>query len=167
MSSWFLNEAVGGHAKATCHVTVGLASWTLGQYEQANEEYSEAYRLAGEVGDDRVRCIAALIWGLGLLQFDIDLAAANGRSHRSGLVIGFTWGEGFARAIDGILQSVVGDLELAGTRYAEALTLQQPLGDHEGAGVSLGGLAALEAGRDEIALALDLYVVTLGLRHDR
>ena len=162
VSSRFLNEATAGNAKATCHVTAGLASWTLGQYEQANEEYSEAYRLAGEVGDERVRCIAAFMWGLGLLQFDIDLARERtAEAIELGRAIGFTWGEGFAGAIDGILQSVAGDLELARTRYAEALTIQQQLGDHEGAGVSLGGLAALAAGRDEIALALDLYAQSL------
>jgi predicted ATPase/DNA-binding CsgD family transcriptional regulator len=162
VSSRFLNNAVGGDAEASCRVTAGLASWTLGQYEQANAEYSEAYRLAGEVGDDRVRCIAACMWALGLLQFDIDLARQRAaEAIEVGRLIGFTWGGGFALAIDGILQSVAGDVELAGTRYAEALVLQRELGDHEGAGLSLGGLAALAAGRDEITLALDLYAQSL------
>jgi predicted ATPase/DNA-binding CsgD family transcriptional regulator len=162
VSSWFLDGATGSNAKATCHVTAGLASWTLGQYEQANEEYSEASRLAGEVGDERVRCIAAFMWGLGLLQFDIDLARQRtAEAIELGRAIGFPWGEGFAGAIDGILQTVAGDLELARTRYADALALQQRLGDHEGAGLSLGGLAALAAGRDETALALDLYAQSL------
>ncbi|MEP7379087.1 MAG: hypothetical protein ABI725_05930, partial [Chloroflexota bacterium] len=41
--------------------------------------------------------------------------------------------------------------------YTEALDIQRTLGDWEGAGVSLGGLAGLAANRGELANALDLY----------
>ena len=59
--------------------------------------------------------------------------------------------------IDGILLSVAGDLDTAGTRYSQALEIQQRIGDEEGAGLSLGGLAQLAAGRADLASALDLY----------
>ena len=56
--------------------------------------------------------------------------------------LGFTWAEGFASSFDGILHAVTGDLDTAQTRYSEALEIQQRIGDEEGAGLSLGGLAA-------------------------
>ena len=55
--------------------------------------------------------------------------------------LGFTWGEGFASSIDGILNTVAGDLETAQARYSQGLEIQQRIGDEEGAGLSLGGLA--------------------------
>ena len=71
--------------------------------------------------------------------------------------LGFTWGEGFASSIDGILNTVAGDLETAQTRYSQGLEIQQRIGDEEGAGLSLGGLAGLAAGRGDLAGALELY----------
>ena len=71
--------------------------------------------------------------------------------------LGFAWAEGLAATFDGILYAVIGDAETARARYQEALEIQERLGDEEGAGLSLGGLAALAAGRGDLAGALELY----------
>ena len=71
--------------------------------------------------------------------------------------LGFTWAEGFASTLDGILNAVAGDLDTAQTRYSQALEIQRRIGDEEGAGLSLGGLAGLASGRGDLAGALDLY----------
>jgi hypothetical protein len=42
-------------------------------------------------------------------------------------------------------------------RYSEGLEIRQRIGDEEGAGLSLGGLAQLAAMRGDLAGALDLY----------
>jgi tetratricopeptide (TPR) repeat protein len=52
---------------------------------------------------------------------------------------------------------VAGDADTAQTSFSQALELQQRLGDEEGAGLSLGGLAQLAAARSDLAGALDLY----------
>ena len=71
--------------------------------------------------------------------------------------LGFTWAEGFASSLDGILNVVAGDLDTAQTRYSQALGIQRRIGDEEGAGLSLGGLAGLATRRGDLAGALDLY----------
>jgi tetratricopeptide (TPR) repeat protein len=70
--------------------------------------------------------------------------------------------------MDRILQRVSGDFETAQTRFSQALEIQQRLGDHEVAGLSLGGLARLAAVRGDLADALDLYRQSLRrVRSDR
>ena len=68
---------------------------------------------------------------------------------------GFPWAEGLAATFDGILHTVTADPDTAHARHTQALEIQ--LGDREGAGVSLGGLAQLAVSRGDTAEALDLY----------
>jgi tetratricopeptide (TPR) repeat protein len=70
---------------------------------------------------------------------------------------GLRWTEAFASTIDGILQTVAGNLDTAETRYSQALEFQVRVGDQEGAGLSLGGLAQLASLRGDLAGALELY----------
>ena len=130
----------------------------LGQIERSNDEWAEAYRIAAECEADRELCIAAFCQGIGLIGFDLE---AGLRLTSDGIeksrALGFTWGEGFASTIDGILHTVAGDLDTARTRYSRGLEIQQRIGDEEGAGLSLGGLAQLAAIRGDLAGALDLY----------
>ena len=132
--------------RAGALITAGLASWMLGQFERANEEWAEAYRIAAELEADRELCIAAFFHGLGLLGFDLEAGLEwTSESIERSRALGFTWAEGFASTFDGILHAVAGDLDTAQARYSQALEIQQRIGDEEGAGLSLGGLAA--AGR--------------------
>jgi tetratricopeptide (TPR) repeat protein len=144
--------------RAGALITAGLASDMLGQIERANDEWAEAYRIAGECAADRELCIVAFLLSLGLLGSDLE--AGLGRTTEGierSRALGFTWAEGFALSFDGILHTVAGDLESAQTSFCEALEIQQRVGDEEGAGLSLGGLAKLAALRGDLPGALDLY----------
>jgi predicted ATPase len=144
--------------RAGAFLTAALASWVLGQFERANEEWAEAYRVAAEVGADRELCLAACLQGVGLLGFDLQAAlSCMAESIERSRSVGFTYGESLALTFDGVLHAVAGDPGTAKTRYSQALDIQRSLGDEEGAGLSLGGLAQLAAGAGDLAEALDLY----------
>ncbi|MGH2711690.1 MAG: tetratricopeptide repeat protein [Actinomycetota bacterium] len=144
--------------RAGALITAGLMSDVLGQTERAKDEWGEALRIAEELEADREICIAGFCYGLGLLGIDLEagLGLTKESVERSG-AIGFTWAEAFGSTLDGILNAVAGNLDTAHEAYSHALEIQQRIGDREGAGLSLGGLAALAAGRGDLSGALDLY----------
>jgi tetratricopeptide (TPR) repeat protein len=160
-SGSFLDAAASGSptaGRAGALFTAGLASWTLGQLERANDEWAEAYRVAAKLEADRELCIGAFLHGFGLLGFDLEAGLRRTtESIERSRALGFTWAQGFASSLDGILNAVAGDLDRARTRYSEALEIQRRIGDEEGAGLSLGGLAGLASGRGDLPGALDLY----------
>jgi predicted ATPase/class 3 adenylate cyclase len=157
----FLATDTGGSAtvgRSGALTTSGLAWWVLGQFERANVDWAEAHRIAGEIHADRERCMAAMFLGLGMIGFDLDAGLRfTAESIEWSRGVGFAWVEGFASTFDGILHTVAGDAGAAQARYSEALDIQRTLGDWEGAGLSLGGLAGLSAASGELANALDLY----------
>ena len=107
-------------------ITAGLASAMLGQIERANDEWAEAYRIAGECAADRELCIAAFIQGFGLLGIDPEAGLRRTtESIERSRALGFTWAEEFASSFDGILNAVTGDPDTVRTRYTEALEIQQ------------------------------------------
>ena len=71
--------------------------------------------------------------------------------------IGFAWAEAFALDVRRHSSTVPAAPAEAEASYSEALAIQLRLGDQEGAGMSLGGLAQLAAGRGDTVEALDLY----------
>jgi len=160
-ASWFLaadtdRSSTAGRAGAL--ITAGMGSWILGEFQCAADEWAEAYAIAVQLDASRERCVAAFCQGLTLLGIDLEKA---GMMTSDGIAtsrrLGFTWAEGFALSIDGIVHAVRGDVDTAKARYTEALEIQRSLGDWEGAGLTLGGLAALAAGRGAVREALDLY----------
>jgi predicted ATPase/class 3 adenylate cyclase len=144
--------------RAGALITAGLASDMLGQMERANDEWGEAYRIAAECAADRELCISAFCQSIALIGLDLEAGLERtSESVERSRAVGFTWAEGFAASLDGILRTVAGDLETAQTSLSEALAIQRRLGDEEGAGLSLGGLAGLAALRGDLSRALDLY----------
>ncbi|MBV9101439.1 MAG: tetratricopeptide repeat protein [Candidatus Dormibacteraeota bacterium] len=144
--------------RAGALLTAGLASWTLGQFERSTDECARAYAIAAEIKADRELCYARFLGAVGQIGFDLEqglrwTSEAIARSRATG----FTWAEGFALMIDGILQTVAGNATEARQQYEQALEIQQRIGDEEGAGLSLGGLAQLASMRGDIGGALDLY----------
>ena len=100
--------------------------------------------------------------GLGQLGFDLQAALRwIDESIQRSRSVGFIWAESLGLTFDGILHAVAGDLGMAKTRYSQTLEIQRRLGDEEGAGLSLGGLAQLAAGTGDLAEALDLYAQSL------
>jgi predicted ATPase/class 3 adenylate cyclase len=144
--------------RAGALVTAGLASWMLGELARANGEHGEAQRIAGEIDAGREFCLAAFLGAIGLIGVDVEAGLELTReSIERGREIGFAWGEGFASTVDGILHTVAGDLETAHARYSAALEIQRRIGDEEGAGMSLGGLAQVAGIRGDATAALGLY----------
>src|SRR4051812_47094078 len=139
-------------------ITAGLASWTLGAYEQADEQWAEACQGAAGLAPAREVCIAGTCRAIGLLGSDLEEASKCAREGaEASRALGFAWAEGIASSFDGIVDALRGDTETAAEKSEHALTIQRRLGDHEGAGVSLSTLAQLAAGRDDLVDALDLY----------
>jgi hypothetical protein len=87
---------------------------------------------------------------------DLGLALSKESAERSG-ALGFTWAQSWALTLNAMHQAVSGDFDAATTRYSDALAIQQRLGDQEGIGMSIGGLAGLAAGRGDLVAAIDLY----------
>jgi predicted ATPase/class 3 adenylate cyclase len=139
-------------------ITAGLASWTIGAYEQADERWAEASQGAAGLGLAREVCIAATCRAIGLLGSDLEEASKCAREGaEASRALGFAWAEGLASSFDGIVDALQGDTETAAAKSEHALAIQRRLDDHEGAGVSLSTLAQLAAGRNELVEALDLY----------
>jgi len=148
--------------RAGAMLTAGLGSWMSGQFERSRGEWAEAYRIAGDLGAGRELCLGAFAQALALLMLEPE---AGLRWTKDGIdrsrALGFSWALGFSLTVDGMLQALAGDSDTAEASYAEALEIQKRLGDREGAGMSLGGLAQLASGRDDPVGALDLYQQSL------
>ncbi|MEX1335332.1 MAG: NB-ARC domain-containing protein, partial [Candidatus Limnocylindrales bacterium] len=156
-------EGAPSIGRAGALMTVGLGSWMSGQLERSTEEWGEAYRIAAELGAGRESCLAGFALALALLGSDLSsgLTLAKESAERAES-LGFTWGLGFALTVTGICQALAGDLDAARASYSDALVIQERLGDKEGAGMSLGGLAGLASGRGDAVAAIDLYGKSLG-----
>jgi hypothetical protein len=130
----------------------------LGQYEQSLDECAQAHRIAAEIGAQRETCITGLLQALALIFLDpgSGLTWAEESIERS-RTVGFAWAEGIGSTVAGILNAVTADLDSSQARHSEALAIQRRLGDREGAGMSLGGLAQLASGRGDTVGALELY----------
>jgi tetratricopeptide (TPR) repeat protein len=139
-------------------ITAGIASWTLGAYEQADEQWAQACEGAAALGRERETCIAVICRAIGLLGSDLEEASKRLREGaEASRALGFAWAEGLASSFDGIVDALRGDTETAAAKSEYALAIQRRLGDQEGSGISLGTLAQLAAGRNDLVEALDLY----------
>ena len=144
--------------RAGALLTVGLGSWMSGQFERSADEWGEAHRIAAELDAGRELCLAGICRALAVLGSDVDagLTLTKESTERAG-ALGFTWAQALALTVNGMFQALAGDLGAAKTKYADALAIQQRLGDREGMGMSLGGLAELASGRGDPVAAIDLY----------
>ena len=144
--------------RAGALITAGLGSWMSGRYEQSAAEWDEAHAIAARVRAKRELCVAAFARALALMMLDpaSGLAAAREAAER-GRALGYAWGEGIGATVTGMLEAATGDETAAAASYSHALDIQQRLGDWEGGGMSLGGLASLAVHRGDEAHALELY----------
>ncbi len=144
--------------RAGALLTVGLGSWMSGQFERSADEWGKAHRVAADLDAGRELCLAGVCQALAVLGSDVDagLTLTKESTERAG-ALGFTWAQAIALTINGMFQALAGDLGAAKTRYSDALAIQQRLGDREGAGMSLGGLAELASGHGDPVAAIGLY----------
>ena len=130
----------------------------LGDYQRSFDDLLESSRIAAETGGRREVCIAGLIGALALLFLDPEEGLSWAQETiEASRTIGFAWAEAFALTFAGILHAVTADPDSSQARHSEALEIQRRLGDWEGAGMSLGGLAQLASGRGDTAEAIELY----------
>src|SRR5207247_8075997 len=99
-------------------LTAGLASWVLGQFERANEEWSEAFRIAALVDAQRELCVAGFSLALGLLGFDLETSVRRASEciERS-RALDLKFSQGIGSTVEGIAHAMSGNLDLAMTRY--------------------------------------------------
>ena len=144
--------------RAGALLTVGLGSWMSGQFERSADEWGNAHRIAAELDAGRELCLAGSCEALAVLGSDVaaGLTLTKESAERAG-ALGFVWAQALAWTVNGMFQGLAGDLGAAKTRYTDALAIQQRLGDKEGGGMSLGGLAGLASGRGDPVAAIDLY----------
>ena len=144
--------------RAGALITAGLGSWMAGEFERANAEWAEAQEIASGIGAERELCVAAFARALALMMLDPPKALDSAReSFERGRETGYAWGEAIGATVKGMLEAAASDEEAAAESFAHALNIQKRLGDREGAGMSLGGLASLAAQRGDAASALELY----------
>lgn len=125
-------------------LALGLASVSLGHFETGVEQWEESYRIAQELDSGPEAALVALSLGVGYLTLDVGSAMSwTRRGIALGREIEFPFALGLALTFNGILHAMSGAGDTAADRYEEALAIQQSLGDMEGAGLSLGGLAQL------------------------
>ena len=142
--------------------TAGLASWSLGHFEEAIDQGLESYRIARDLDAATEMALAAGLLVIFYLTVDVEQAVhwsreAIDRSRAQNYPLAL----GFALSFDGILNTVSGDTAMAASRYTEALAIQRQFDDKEGSGVSLGGLAQLAALSGDHGKAIKLYQESL------
>ena len=148
--------------RAGALITAGIGCWVLGDFQRAADLWHDAHEIATDCNAARERCMTAFFQALALISTDVAEAE---RWSDLGLELGratsFTWAVAWASTFSGLVQAVLGRTERAETLLRDGLAIQQRLGDHEGAGLSLGGLAGLVAARGELSEALRLYEQSL------
>jgi predicted ATPase/class 3 adenylate cyclase len=142
--------------------TAGLASWSLGHFEEAIDQGLESYRIARDLDAATEMALAAGLLVIFYLTVDMEQAVhwsreAIDRSRAQNYPLAL----GFALSFDGILNAVSGDTAMAASRYAEALAIQRRFDDKEGSGLSLGGLAQLASLSGDHGKAIKLYQESL------
>ena len=144
--------------RAGALVTAGLGSWMSGRYEQSAAEWDEAHTIAAALGAERELSVAAFARALALMMLDPPLGLAVAReANERGRAAGFAWGEGIGATVTGMLEAATGDEPAAAESFSRALDIQQRLGDWEGGGMSLGGLASLAVRQGDSVRGLELY----------
>jgi len=142
--------------------TAGLASWSLGHFEEAIDQSLESYRIARDLDAATEMALAAALLVIFYLTVDMEQAVhwsreAIDRSRAQNYPLAL----GFALSFDGILNAVSGDTAMAASRYTEALAIQRRFDDKEGSGLSLGGLAQLASMNGDHGKAIKLYQESL------
>ena len=139
-------------------LSLGLAQWTLGHVDEANELWSEAYDMASGLGDLRLQSRAAFSLAAGFLGLDPGNARSWAkRGAAIGQDSGDRWAFAFARGFDAFAEAILGNLDAARGGFGEALAVQTEIGDFEGSGFALGGLAFIEVQTGNLQSGTELY----------
>ena len=162
----FLSTSESQHptrGKCKALITASLASWALGKFKQGIEEALAGYAIAKELHAELEMAEANLMLGLIYLMVDMDLAkkyAKEGekRCRELGNIPSVL---GFVLWIQGLMNKIEGDWEKSKMIFNEALNIQLKIGDREGGGLSLAGLAHLEVLAGNLDGAIEIYKQSL------
>ncbi len=144
--------------RAATLLSLGLAQWTLGRIDDANETWHAAFEQASAVEHDGLRSRAAFCLGAGSLGLDPAEArrwAGDGAS--IGRQSGDRWAFAFGGGFEAFAEAILGNVDVARSKFEEALRIQLEIDDHEGEGFSLAGLAFLETHAGAVDAAIELY----------
>ncbi len=138
-------------------LTVGITSWITGDFDRCISEWSSALEMSIALGAFREISVSHMCLSLGYMSVDPRaglMHAARGLEHSR--LHRFEWAEGFGLTFQGILHTIVGEIELADAALSDALAIQERLSDDEGAGLTLGAMAdiATMKGDHQSAVAL-------------
>ncbi len=142
-------------------ITLGLAYWTLGQFPESVESWTGAHRLALALGATREEAIAAFCLMVGYLPLDLPEAVRWSETARTAADRSDDWARGFSLGFAGAVSATGGDLKGATALFTEALSIQERIGDYEGAGISQGGLALIAGLSGDLERSLGLYEKSL------
>ena len=139
-------------------LSLGLAQWTLGRVDEANETWHAAFEQASAVNHDGLRSRAAFCLGAGFLGLDpAEARRWAGEGASIGEQSGDRWAFAFARGFEAFAEAILANVDVARSKFEEALGIQLELGDHEGEGFALAGLAFLETQAGALDAAIELY----------
>ena len=148
--------------KCTALLSLSLADYTLAHFEKSVEHSSVALAMAGKLNAGYEKAFAT--FALGAYSIGSDNEKAEQYLTEASVLCraaGYHWTLGFALAFLGVVNAIRGNIETAGTRYDEALRIQRKIGDFEGAGLSLGGLALLATMKGGMSEGIRLYQESL------
>jgi predicted ATPase len=146
-----------GHSRAL--TTASLASWALGQYELAVKEAKKSRSIAKKLKSEVEIAESSLMLGLAALSIDSNLAAKHLNQGEKicrklgsiDIILGFTlW-------VQSLIYSMYQEDEKAKNKLNEALKIQLDMGDKEGGGCTLSGLAKLKINEGDLLQAIELY----------
>ena len=139
--------------------TAGLASMTLGNFDQGIAESLQGAEIARQVGSTFDEALGLFMAGATAMAGG-DLETANRHMQRSLDLhepdqLDWPWGKAIAQTFLGIVKAALGDVEIAHSLIEDALATQTRIEDYEGIGASYGGLGLLAdvAGDHEAAIA--------------
>ncbi|MBK8504655.1 MAG: tetratricopeptide repeat protein [Saprospiraceae bacterium] len=138
--------------------TLTLAVWTLGKFAEANEKALATHKMAKELDDPNLLVRATLMLGFTYIGIDMELAKKHlSEGEAIGRKLNDNYQLSFTLAIQGIFNTIIGDLTIAKEKYEESLGLLLKIEDYEVSGLSLSGLAMLEKIAFNFDKAIDLY----------
>jgi predicted ATPase len=144
--------------RAATLLSLGLAQWTLGRIDEANETWKAAFEQASDVEHDGLRSRAAFCLGAGSLGLHpAEARRWAGAGASIGMQSGDRWAFAFGGGFEAFAEAILGNSDAARSKFEEALGIQLELGDHEGEGFSLAGLAFLETHAGALDTAVELY----------
>ncbi len=148
--------------KCRALITLSVATSTLGNTQKSVEQAQAAREMAILLNAEFEAAFST--WAIGFYYLEVDLVLAEEYLNK-GLemtkILGNQWSYAFNLTMIGIVNAIKGNFGIAKALLGEALLIQRKIGDYEGAGVNLGGLAQLASIKENKDEAICYYQESL------